>query len=152
MLPQRYATQHRLMLFSEGKNFGVKSLRDPLEGCHGERSGFKWLFNWEISHHYGKLKGSSKLLWKSLVTWIQISNIQCSWNLHRLEIYVDLRKFNTGLLRPVGQTTGHEPAVSTHSPEGQQYLGLHQKRGGQLGDGRDCPPLLCLCEAPSGIL
>lgn len=75
MLLQMYAALHSLMLFSEGKNFGVKFHRDPLEGCHGERSVFKWLFNGEISHHSGKFKGSSRLLWKSLVSWIQMSNI-----------------------------------------------------------------------------
>lgn len=75
MLLQKYATLHSFMLFSEDKNFGVKFHMDPLEGCHGERSGFKWLFNGEISHHSEKFKGSSRLLWKFLVTWIQISNI-----------------------------------------------------------------------------
>ena len=31
--------------------------------------------------------------------------------------------------------------------EGKQYPGLHQKRGGQQGQGGDCLPLLCSCEA-----
>ena len=34
----------------------------------------------------------------------------------------------------------------------QQYSGLHQKEGGQQGEGGDCPPPLCLCAAPSGVL
>ena len=33
----------------------------------------------------------------------------------------------------------HEPAVCTCSPEGQLYPGMHQKRGGQQGDGGHCP-------------
>ena len=48
--------------------------------------------------------------------------------------------------------TGHEPAVCSCSPEGQQYLGLHQKKGGQRGKGGDHSPLLCPSEAPSVVL
>ena len=42
--------------------------------------------------------------------------------------------------------------VSTCSQEGQLCSGLHQKRGVQQGEGGDCPPLLCSCEAPCDIL
>ena len=31
-------------------------------------------------------------------------------------------------------------------------LGCIKKRGGQQGEGGDCPPLLGCCEAPSGVL
>ena len=37
-------------------------------------------------------------------------------------------------------------------PDGQQYPGLHQKRGDQQGDRGDRPPLLYPCEAPSVAL
>ena len=32
------------------------------------------------------------------------------------------------------------------------YPGLHHERGGQHGQGGDCPSLLCSCEASSGVL
>ena len=35
--------------------------------------------------------------------------------------------------------------------EGQWYLGLHQKIGGQQGEGEDYASLFCSCEAPSGV-
>jgi len=42
--------------------------------------------------------------------------------------------------------------VSTCSPEDQEYPGLHQKKGGQLGEGGDCLFLLCPQKAPSEVL
>jgi len=38
----------------------------------------------------------------------------------------------------------YEPALRICSPEGQQYPGLHQQRGGQQEEGGDCPPLSAL--------
>jgi len=42
--------------------------------------------------------------------------------------------------------------VCSCSPEGQQYSGLHQNRGGQRGEGENCPPLHCARDAPRGVL
>lgn len=39
-----------------------------------------------------------------------------------------------------------------HALAGQQYPGLHQKGGGQLGERGEHPPLLRPYEAPSGVL
>ena len=36
--------------------------------------------------------------------------------------------------------------------EGKCYPGLHQKKGDQQGQGGDCSPLLCSCEAPAALL
>ena len=47
--------------------------------------------------------------------------------------------------------TEHKPAVCTCSMEGQQYPGLHQKRGSQQGEEGDCFALLCPSEAPSEL-
>ena len=32
------------------------------------------------------------------------------------------------------------------------FLGCNKKRGGQQGEGGDCPPLFSSCEAPSAVL
>jgi len=39
-----------------------------------------------------------------------------------------------------------------HSPEGELYLGLHQKQCGQQVEGGDSAPLLCSGETPPGVL
>ena len=53
---------------------------------------------------------------------------------------------------PGGRKSGHEPPLCASHQESQLYPGLLQKRGGQHEEGGDCPPLLCLCEAPSRVL
>ena len=47
---------------------------------------------------------------------------------------------------------GHEPVMCPHSPEGQLYPGLHQKKRGQQVEGGDPAPLLCAVETLPGVL
>jgi len=42
--------------------------------------------------------------------------------------------------------------MCAHSPEGQLYPGLHQKKGGQQIKGGDFAALLCSDETPPGAL
>jgi len=42
--------------------------------------------------------------------------------------------------------------MCTHSPEGQLYSGLHQKKNGQQVKGGDSAPLLCSGETSSAVL
>jgi len=44
------------------------------------------------------------------------------------------------------------PLLCTHSPEGQPYPGLHQKKHGQHVEGGDSAPLLRSGESPPGVL
>jgi len=46
----------------------------------------------------------------------------------------------------------NESTMCTHSPEGQPYSGLHQKRCGQQVEGGDSAPLLRSGESPPGVL
>jgi len=46
-----------------------------------------------------------------------------------------------------GQKAGYVPEVCCCRPEGQQYLGMHQKNGGQQTEGGDCPSLVLLYSA-----
>ena len=49
---------------------------------------------------------------------------------------------------PDGQKAEREPAVCACNPGSQMCSELHQKSGGQQGEGGDCPALLGSCEAP----
>ena len=42
--------------------------------------------------------------------------------------------------------------MCSSSLEGQLYPGLHRKKSGQQGEGRDCPSLSCPRETSSGVL
>ena len=42
--------------------------------------------------------------------------------------------------------------MCTHSPEGQRYPGLHQKKHGQQVEGGDSAPVLCSGETPPEVL
>lgn len=46
----------------------------------------------------------------------------------------------------------HEAAEYACNLKDQVYPGFHEKRGGQQGQGGDCPSLFCPCGAPSGAL
>ena len=46
----------------------------------------------------------------------------------------------------------HDLAVYACSPEGQPYLGLHEKKHGQQVKGGDSAPMLCSDETPTGVL
>ena len=52
--------------------------------------------------------------------------------------HINIYQYSGGL---GGQEAGHKPAACACRPEGQLYPGLHLKRGGQQGEGGDCPPL-----------
>ena len=47
---------------------------------------------------------------------------------------------------------GQVPAMCSHSPESQPYLGLHQKKHDQQVEGCDPAPLLYTGEASPGVL
>ena len=55
--------------------------------------------------------------------------------------------------RDIGRwTIRYEPSMCTRSPEGQLYLGLHQKQCGQQVEGGDSPLLLCSGETSLRVL
>ena len=51
-----------------------------------------------------------------------------------------------------GRKAGYEPTMSTCSPEGQPYPGLHQKKRGHQVKGGDSAILLCSGVTPPGVL
>lgn len=71
-------------------------------------------------------------------TLIKIKYVE-SQNYRNIQIGRNFWRSSESILWNQWFCVDEKPAMCTYRLEGQLYLGLHQKRGGQEGDGWDCP-------------
>lgn len=93
--------------------------------------------------HMNRTKLSKAKYWTCVTV---IPDICTDWKQNSLRAALQRRTLGSQWKKAV-----HEPALYFWGPDGQLYPGLHQQRW-QQGEERDCPPLLCLREAPSAAL
>uniref|UniRef100_A0A8V0ZHG5 GRAM domain containing 2 n=1 Tax=Gallus gallus TaxID=9031 RepID=A0A8V0ZHG5_CHICK len=85
--------------------------------------------------------------------WRKVSPASLSLSLPDAD-YQCIHRTSVSSLSAKESFTSEEPlaSVCSCSSESKWYPGLHHERGGQQGQGGDCPSPLCSCEAPSGVL